>query len=71
MISEVAKKASSILDSDALLSYTAKTLQEGFGYYHVDIFLLDQDRSYADFATSSNPSVEKHWKEKNLRFKVG
>jgi len=71
IISQVAKKAASILDSDALLSYTAKAIPERLGYYHVDIFLVDQDQRYAVFATGSNPVVEKERKERNLRFKVG
>lgn len=71
IIAEVARKATSILDPEALLSYAVKAIQQRFAYYHVDIFLLDHDRSYAVFATSSNPVVKKEWKERNLRFKVG
>jgi len=71
IIGEVSRKVSSILNLDELLSYVIKAIQESFGYYHVDIFLIDQDQGYALFKASSNPTVEKVWKEQKLRFKLG
>jgi GAF domain-containing protein len=71
IIGEVSRKVSSILNVDELLSYVIKAIQESFDYYHVDIFLIDQDQGYAVFKTSSNPTVEKVWKEQKLRFKLG
>jgi len=68
-IGEVSRRASSILNLDELLSYVASAIRQNFGYYHVDIFLVDQD--YAVFETSSNPAVGELWKEQNLRFKAG
>lgn len=40
-INEVARKISSILNLDELIPYVAGTLQETFGYYNVNILLLD------------------------------
>ena len=71
IIGEVSRKVSSILNLDELLSYVIKAIQESFGYYHVDIFLIDQDQGYALFKASSNPRAEKVWKEQKLRFKLG
>jgi len=68
-IGEVGRRASSILNLDELLSYVVSGIQQNFGYYHVDIFLVDQ--GYAVFRTSSNPAVGRLWKEQNLRFKAG
>jgi len=52
IIGEVSRKVSSILNLDELLSYVIKAIQESFGYYHVDIFLIDQDQGYALFKAS-------------------
>ncbi len=70
-IEEVGRKASSILDLDELLPYAARAIQESFGYYHVDIFLVDQATGYAVFKASNDPAGGKVWKEQGLRFKVG
>ena len=70
-IEEVGRKASSILDLDELLPYAARAIQQSFGYYHVDIFLIDQATGYAVFKASNDPAVGKVWKEQGLRFKVG
>ncbi len=68
-IGEVSRRVSSILNLDELLSYVVGAIQKNFGYYHVDIFLVDQ--GYAVFRTSSNPAVGRLWKEQNLRYKAG
>ena len=70
-IGEVGRKVSSILNLDELLSYVVRAIQESFGYYHVDIFLTDREQGYAVFKTSSDPSVEKQWKQRHQRFKLG
>jgi len=71
LVGEVAKKASSFLDPDSLLSYVGTAIQQRFGYYHVDVFLVDKTQEYAVFETSSNPSVVKPRKDTRQRFKVG
>ena len=68
-IGEVGRRASSILNLDELLSYVVSAIQQNFGYYHVDIFLVDQ--GYAVFRTSSNPAAGEMWKQQNLRYKDG
>jgi diguanylate cyclase (GGDEF)-like protein/PAS domain S-box-containing protein len=70
-VEEVGRRASAILDLDELLPYVAKTVQQSFGYYHVDIFLVDRVTGYVVFKASNDPVTEKVWKEQDLRFKVG
>jgi len=70
-IEEVGRRVSSILDLDELLPYVAKAIQQSFGYYHVDVFLVDQATGYAVFKASSDPAIEKVWKEQGFRLKVG
>ena len=68
-ISEVSRTASSLLDLDRLLSYVVKDVQRRFGYYHVDILLVDHDQGYVNLLASSNPRVQK--RRERFRFKVG
>jgi len=71
IIGEVARKASSLLDPDSLLSYAVKAIQERFGHHHVDVFLIDETQHYAVFATSSNSRITEYRKDKRQRFKIG
>ena len=68
-IGEVGRRLSSILNLDELLSYVVSAIQRNFGYYHVDIFLVDQ--GYVVFRTSSNPATGRLWEKRNLRYKTG
>ena len=70
-IEEVGRRVSSILDLDELLPYVAKAIQHNFGYYHVDVFLVDQATGYAVFKASNDPAMERVWKEQGFRLKVG
>ena len=71
IIGEVARKASSFLDPDSLLSYVVTAIQQRFGYCHVDVFLVDETQDYAVFETSSSPLVAERRKDKRQQFKVG
>jgi GAF domain-containing protein len=44
---EVARGATAILDMDKLLSETVRLISDCFEFYHVGVFLLDDDRKYA------------------------
>jgi diguanylate cyclase (GGDEF)-like protein/PAS domain S-box-containing protein len=70
-IEEVGRKVSAILDPEELFPHVAKTIQHNFGYYHVDIFLVDQATGYAIFKASSDRVMERVWKQQDLRFKIG
>jgi diguanylate cyclase (GGDEF)-like protein/PAS domain S-box-containing protein len=67
----VGRRASAILDLEELLPHVAKTVQQSFGYYHVDIFLVEPGTGYAVFKASNDPIAERIWKEQSLRFKIG
>ncbi len=70
-VEEVGRRVSSILDLDELFPYVAQAIQQNFGYYHVDIFLIEPATGYAVFKASSDPAAEKVWREQGLRFKIG
>jgi diguanylate cyclase (GGDEF)-like protein/PAS domain S-box-containing protein len=70
-IEEIGRRVSAILNPDELLPYVARAIQRSFGYYHVDIFLVDTATSYVVFKASSDPARKKAWKEQGLRFKIG
>ena len=70
-IGEVSRKVSSILNLDELLSYVVEAIQAGFGYYHVDIFLVDEVRDFLVFKASSISAFETIWKKRHRRFRVG
>lgn len=44
---EVGRAATSILSTDELLTRTVDLIRDRFGYYHVSIFLLDEDHQWA------------------------
>jgi len=70
-VEEVGRRVSSILDLDELFPYVTKAIQRNFGYHHVDIFLVEPATGYAVFKASSDPALEKAWREQGLRFKIG
>ena len=46
-ISDVASSVASLQDPNQLLPYITKTVSERFGFYHVGIFLLSENKDYA------------------------
>jgi GAF domain-containing protein len=46
-VSEVARSVITIQDTDELLPAITRLVSERFGFYHVGIFLVDDDREYA------------------------
>ena len=70
-VEEVGRRVSAILDLDELFSYVVKAIQQNFDYNHVDILLVEPDTGYVVFRASSDPALEKMWKEQGLRFKIG
>jgi len=53
VIAEVARFAASIQDLDTLLNSLAGLISERFGYYHVGIFLLDEQNQHAILEASN------------------
>jgi len=53
-MTEVARTAASFQDIDRLLTSSARLISESFGYYHVGIFLLDEDGQYATLRATNS-----------------
>jgi GAF domain-containing protein len=47
VVTEVARTAASFQDLDRLLTSSTRLISESFGFYHVGIFLLDEEGQYA------------------------
>ena len=56
---QVGREITSILDIDVLLPRVVETIREAFGYYHVQVFLVDQEANELVLrASSDNKSLE-------------
>jgi GAF domain-containing protein len=53
-VTEVARNAASFQDLDRLLTSSTRLISESFGYYHVGIFLLDEDGQYATLRAANS-----------------
>ena len=71
IVSDVSQRLSSILNLDELLLHVVRAAQEGFGFYHADIFLIEERREYAVFRVGSNSAGTAASRELGLRCRVG
>lgn len=69
-ISQVARTAASLQTMDELLNRVTQLISEQFGYYHVGIFLLDQNREYC-VLRSANSEGGARMLERGHSLKVG
>jgi GAF domain-containing protein len=58
-IAQVARAITSIQDEDTLLSRLAQVISEYFGFYHVGIFLLDEEQQWAGLRASNSEAGRK------------
>ncbi len=70
-VAEVGRKLASILDLDQLLIQVVKLIQERFGYYHVQIFLVEQDSNQAMFQASSGHYLNEKWRQERRAMNIG
>jgi GAF domain-containing protein len=70
LIADVARSTISIQDIDRLLPYTAQLISQRFGFYHIGIFLLDDQKQYA-ILRASNSQGGLEMLKKGHRLKVG
>ena len=70
LIADVARSTISIHDIDRLLPYTAQLISQRFNFYHVGIFLLDEQKQYA-ILRASNSQGGLRMLKKGHRLKVG
>ncbi|MEJ2207412.1 MAG: GAF domain-containing protein [Anaerolineae bacterium] len=71
LLSDLGQRVLSILDPEALLDYAVRAIGQQFGYYHVDVFLVDDDGQRVLFKASSDPQNARHWRAQNMSFQVG
>jgi GAF domain-containing protein len=70
LIADVARSVISIQDIDHLLPHTAQLISQRFNFYHVGIFLLDEQKQYA-ILRASNSNGGLRMLKKGHRLKVG
>ena len=68
--SQVASKSLSTLNLQDMLDSAVKLISEQFGFYHVGIFLLDEDKKWAVLRAASSPGG-KQMIERMHRLEVG
>ena len=70
LIADVARSTISIQEINRLLPYTAQLISKRFNFYHVGIFLLDEQKQYA-ILRASNSQGGLRMLKKGHRLKVG
>lgn len=62
-IAEVSRAINSVLDLDELLTLVVELIRERFGYYHVQIFLVEDESHRAVFRASSGYDLNNLWRQ--------
>ncbi len=70
-VAEVGRKLTSILDLDELLIQVVQLIQERFGYYHVQIFLVEQGSNRAEFQASTGHTLNEKWRQERRAMNIG
>jgi GAF domain-containing protein/HAMP domain-containing protein len=69
-IADVASSVASLQDVNELLPYITKTISDRFGFYHVGIFLLSDDKEYAELRAANSGGGQKMLARKH-KLRVG
>lgn len=70
-IAEVGRTIAAILDLDELLTQVVELIRERFGYYHVQIFLVEDESHRAVFRASSGHNLNKLWRKQGRSQRFG
>jgi len=70
-ISQVGRRISAILDLDELLGEVVELIQESFQYYHVHIFLVDEEAQEVVFRSGSGEAGRCIQEMGGVRLKIG
>ncbi|MDQ1301264.1 MAG: phosphoserine phosphatase RsbU/P [Chloroflexota bacterium] len=70
-ISEVGRKLTSILDLSQLLAQVVELISLRFGYYHVQIFLVERGGDHAQFKASSGHALNEKWQREGRSPRIG
>ena len=69
-VTELSESIAQLHDLNEILPATTRLISERFGFYHVGIFLVDQDREYA-ILQAANSEGGKRMLERSHRLKLG
>lgn len=70
-IAEVSSAIAAELDLDALLAKVVDLIRERFGYYHVQVFLVEDEEHRAIFRASTGHDLNKLWKAQGRSQRFG
>ncbi len=70
-VSEVGRRLTSILDLDRLLRQVVELIHTRFGYYHVQIFLVEHGSDRAVFQASSGHGLNDKWRREGCTMHIG
>src|SRR5450759_3512730 len=70
-VAEVGSKINSILDLNDLLTQVVQLIGSRFGYYHVQIFLVERGSNRAYFKASSGHGLNEKWQREGRSMLIG
>lgn len=70
-IAEVSSAIAAELDLDDLLAKVVELIRERFGYYHVQVFLVEDEEHRAVFRASTGHDLNKRWKAEGRSLPFG
>jgi serine phosphatase RsbU (regulator of sigma subunit) len=70
-IAQVSSAIAAELDLDALLAKVVDLIRERFGYYHVQVFLVEDEEHRAVFRASTGHDLNKRWKAEGRSLPFG
>ncbi len=70
-VSEVGRSLTRILDLDQLLEQIVELMRVRFGYYHVQIFLIERGSQHAVFVASSGHGLNQKWRQEERTMRIG
>jgi GAF domain-containing protein len=71
LIGEISQRVLSILDPEALLDFAVQAIQTQFGYYYVDVFLVDDAGDCIVFRAGSRQEYAALLRKQGLSFRIG
>jgi phosphoserine phosphatase RsbU/P len=70
-IAQVSSAIAAELDLDALLAKVVELIRERFGYYHVQVFLVEDEEHRAVFRASTGHDLNKRWQAEGRSLPFG
>ena len=70
-VADVGRKLTSILDLGQLLTQVVELIQSRFGYYHVQIFLIEHGSDRAQFKASTGSELNEKWQREGRSMRIG